>query len=76
MNRGSISIGLSVVAAAAGVTGIITRPFLLIPIGLLFLLVAAKLSDNRRVTMPAAAILALGALAGTAIAVGFTQPLY
>jgi hypothetical protein len=76
VNRGSISIGLSVVAAAAGVTGIITRPFLLIPIGLLFLLVAAKLSDNRRVTMPAAAILALGALAGTAIAVGFTQPLY
>jgi hypothetical protein len=76
VNRESASIALSVVAAAAGIAGIVTRPFLLVPIGLLFLLVASKLTEDRRVTLAAAMILALGALAGAAVAVGFTQPLY
>jgi hypothetical protein len=76
VKRDTISAALSVVAAALGIVGIVTRPFLFVPIGLLLLLVAAKLTADRRFTAPAAGILALGALAGAAIAVGFTQPLY
>ena len=76
MKRDSISAAFAVVAAALGIVAIVTRPFLFAPIGLLFLLVAAKLTSDRRFTAPATAILALGALAGTAVAVGFTQPLY
>ena len=76
MSRESVSTVLAVAAAALGIVAIVTRPFLFAPIGLLFLLVAAKLTSDRRFTAPATAILALGALAGTAVAVGFTQPLY
>jgi hypothetical protein len=76
VNRESISSALALAAAALGIVSIITRPFLFAPIGLLCLLAAAKLSANRRFTLPAAGILALGALAGAAVAVGFTQPLY
>ena len=76
MRRDTISSALSIVAAVLGIVGIVTRPFLFVPIGLLLLLVAAKLTADRRFTAPAAGILALGALAGAAIAVGFTQPLY
>jgi hypothetical protein len=76
VKRDTISSALAVVAAALGIVAIVTRPFLFAPIGLLFLLVAAKLTADRRFTAPAAGILALGALAGAAVAVGFTQPLY
>ena len=76
MNRESASTVFSVVAAAAGIASIVTRPFLCAPIGLLCLLVAAKLSANRKLTAPAAGVLVLGALAGAAVAVGFTKPLY
>jgi hypothetical protein len=70
---GSVVAGL---AAACGITSIITRPFLFGPIGLLLLLTSVKLTADRRWTTPAAAIIALGGLAGTAIAAGFTKPLY
>jgi hypothetical protein len=76
VSRESASIAFSAIAAAAGIVAIVTRPFLFTPIGLLFLLVAAKLTADRRLTTPAAMILAVGALAGTAVAVGFTKPLY
>ena len=76
VNRESASTAFSVVAAAAGIAAIVTRPFLCAPIGLLCLLVAAKLSANRKLTAPATAVLAIGALAGAAVAVGFTKPLY
>jgi hypothetical protein len=76
VNRDSLAWGFAAVAAAAGIAAIVTRPFLLAPIGLIFLLIAAKLTSDRRVTVPATAILALGALAGAAVAVGFTKPLY
>jgi hypothetical protein len=67
---------LSVVAAAAGIAAIVTRPFLCAPIGLLCLLAAAKLTRDRRFTAAALGVLAMGALAGAAVAVGFTKPLY
>jgi hypothetical protein len=70
---GSVVAGLS---AACGITSIITRPLLFGPIGLLLLLTSVKLTADRRWTAPAAAIIALGGLAGTAIAAGFTKPLY
>jgi hypothetical protein len=76
VNRASISTALAALAALAGIVAIITRPFLFAPIGLLCLLVASKLTSERRFTAPAAGLLALGALAGAAIAVGFTNPLY
>ena len=76
VNRESTATVLSVLAAALGIASIATRPFLLAPIGLLCLLTATKLSADRRVTGAAVAILALGALSGAAVAVGFTHPLY
>jgi hypothetical protein len=76
VTRETISTALSVAAAALGVVAIVTRPFLFAPIGMLCLLVAAKLSADRRFTTPASAILVLGAIAGAAVAVGFTNPLY
>jgi len=76
VSRTSAATVFSVLAAAAGIVAIVTRPFLVAPIGLLCLLVAAKLTADRRVTAPATAILVLGALAGAAVAVGFTKPLY
>ena len=76
MERDTISSALAVAAAALGIVAIVTRPFLFVPIGLLCLLVATRLTADRRFTVPAAGILALGALAGTAVEVGFTQPLY
>jgi hypothetical protein len=76
MKRESVSVALSIVAAAAGIVAIVTRPFLCAPIGLLCLLVAAKLTADRRFTAPALGILVVGALAGAAVAVGFTKPLY
>jgi hypothetical protein len=76
MKKEAVATALSAVAAAAGIVAIITRPFLFAPIGLLCLLVAAKLTADRRFTAPATAILVLGALAGCAVAVGFKNPLY
>ena len=76
MSRSTSANVLAILSAALGVVGIITRPFLFVPIGLVFLLVAAKLSQERRVTGMAAAFLALCALAGAAVAAGFTKPLY
>jgi hypothetical protein len=76
MNRQTAGTILAAVAAAAGIAAIITRPFLCAPIGLLCLLAAAKLTADRRFTAPATAILAVGALAGAAVAVGFMKPLY
>jgi hypothetical protein len=76
MSRESASGFFSAVAAAAGIAAIVTRPFLCAPIGVLCLLVAAKLSANRKLTAPATAVLVLGGLAGAAVAVGFTKPLY
>jgi hypothetical protein len=76
VDRRSIGIALAAVAAALGVVAIVMRPFLFAPIGLLVLAVAAKVTGEKRVTTPAAYVLALGALAGAAIAVGFTKPLY
>jgi len=76
VNRDTVGSALALVAAALGIAAIATRPFLLAPIGLLFLLVAAKLTGDRRFVAPAAGMLALGALAGAAVAAGFTQPLY
>ena len=76
MNRELVSKVLAAAAATLGIVAIATRPFLFAPIGLLCLLVSAKLTAERRFTAPAAGVLALGALAGAAVAVGFTQPLY
>jgi len=76
VSRDSIGAVLAIAAAVFGIVAIVTRPFLFAPIGLLCLLAAAKLTADRRFTAPAAAILALGALAGLAIAAGFTRPLY
>jgi hypothetical protein len=76
VNSRSVGSALAAAAGALGIVGIITRPFLFVPIGLLLLAVAAKVTDERRVTLLAAGVLALGALAGAAIAVGFTKPLY
>jgi hypothetical protein len=67
---------LAVAATVFGIVAIVTRPFLFAPIGVICLFAAAKLTADRRVTAPAMAVLALGALAGAAIAVGFTKPLY
>ena len=76
MKRDSWATVLAVVSGACGITSIITRPFLFGPIGLLLLLISVKLTANRRLTTPVAAIVALGGFAGAAIAVGFTKPLY
>ena len=76
MNRELVSKILAAAAATLGIVAIATRPFLFAPIGLLCLLVSAKLTAERRITAPAAGVLALGALAGAAVAVGFTRPLY
>jgi len=76
VNRELVSKVLAAAAATLGIVAIATRPFLFAPIGLLCLLVSAKLTAERRITAPAAGVLALGALAGAAVAVGFTRPLY
>ena len=76
MKRESVAGVLTVVAVALGIAAVVTRPFLFAPLGTLVLLVTAKLSANRRLTAPAAAIIAIGGMAGAAIAVGFTKPLY
>ena len=74
--RESTARAAALVAAACGVVAIVTRPFLFAPLGLIFLLFAARQSADRRVTGAALAVLAVGALAGTAVAVGYTKPLY
>jgi hypothetical protein len=76
MNRETTSTVLAVIAAACGIAAIVTRPFLFAPIGLLCLLAGTRMTRNQRFTRPAAAILALGALAGAAVAAAFAQPLY
>jgi hypothetical protein len=76
VSRDTVGVVLSVAAAAFGIVAIFTRPFLFAPIGLLCLFAAAKLTADRRFTGAATVILALGALTGAAIAVGFTRPLY
>ena len=76
MKRETWGATVAVLAAAFGITSIVTRPFLFGPIGFLLLLVSVKLTANRRWTASAAAIVALGGFAGTAIAAGFTKPLY
>src|SRR3954451_10314717 len=76
VNRASISTALAALAAMAGIVAVITRPFLFGPIGLLCLLVASRLTSERPFTAPAAGLPALGSLAGAAVAVVFTKPLY
>jgi hypothetical protein len=66
----------AVVATAAGIAAIVTRPFLFDPIGVIFLLITVKLTADRRLTGTVAAIVALGGLAGASIAVGFSKSLY
>src|SRR5438105_2563911 len=67
VTRQPVPATLSVLAAALGIAAIVTRPFLFAPIGMLALLLATKLTADRRITGTAAAILTLGALAGTAV---------
>jgi hypothetical protein len=76
VSRDSIGAVFAAAAAVFGIVAIITRPFLFAPIGVLCLFAAAKLTADRRFTAPAMVVLALGALTGAAIAVGFTRPLY
>ena len=76
MSRATLSNVSAVIAAAFGIVAIVTRPFLFAPIGLVFLLVSARQGPTRRFTGPALVVLTLGALAGTAVAAGFTKPLY
>ncbi len=76
MKRESVAGALAILAGALGIASVVIRPFLFAPIGMLVLLVATKLTANRRLTGPAATIIAIGGLAGAAIAVGFTKPLY
>ena len=76
MKRETWAAAIAALSGACGITSIVTRPFLFGPIGFLLLLVSAKLTANRRWTGAAAVIVALGGFAGTAIAVGFTKPLY
>src|SRR6266542_4521738 len=64
VKRDSVAGVFAMLAAACGIASIITRPFLFAPIGMLLLLVSVKLSADRRWTAPAAAIVALGGLAG------------
>lgn len=66
----------ALLGVALGIVGIVTRPFLFAPIGLVFILIAARQSEDRRVTTAAAGILAICGLAGAAVAAGFTKPLY
>ena len=76
VSRERLGTVFAVAAAAFGIVAIVTRPFLFAPLGAICLFAAAKLTADRRLTGPATAVLALGALAGAAIAVGFTRPLY
>ena len=76
MSRDRLGTLFAIAATAFGIVAIITRPFLFAPIGVLCLFVSVKLTADRRFTAPAAAVVALGALTGAAIAVGFTRPLY
>jgi hypothetical protein len=76
VKRETVGGALAVLAGAIGIVSIVTRPFLFGPIGLLTLLVAVKLTADRRLTAPAAALVAIGGLAGAAIAAAFSHPLY
>jgi hypothetical protein len=76
VKREQVGSALAVLAGILGIVTIVTRPFLFGMIATLVLLAATKLTASRRLTAPAAAIVGIGALAGAAIAVGFTQPLY
>ena len=76
MNRSTTADVLAVLAAAFGVVSVVTRPFLFAPIGLALLLAAVRTSRSTRFTVPALCILSIGALAGTAIAAAYTNPLY
>ena len=66
----------AILAGACGIVAIVTRPFLLAPIGLILLLFSARQSENQRFTLPVASLLALCAFAGAAIAAGYGKPLY
>jgi len=76
VSRGARANLLAVAAAVCGIVSIVNRPFLFAPLGLLFLLVGARATSDRRFTGTAAVVLTLGALAGTAVAAAFTKPLY
>jgi hypothetical protein len=76
VNRATLSTVCAAGAAICGIVSIVSRPFLFGPIGLIFVLIGARESQSRRFTGPALVVLTLGALAGTAIAAGFTKPLY
>lgn len=76
MSEGTLPKLLAIAAAVCGIVSIVTRPFLFGPLGLIFLLVSAKMLADRRYTMTAAIVLMLGAFAGMAVAAAFTKPLY
>lgn len=76
MSKATSANASAVIAAALGIVGLITRPFLFFPIGLFFLLASAKFSEERRLTAAVASFLAICAIAGAAIAAGFDKPLY
>jgi uncharacterized membrane protein YcaP (DUF421 family) len=76
VNWEKVTTVTSIIAAALGIAAIVFRPFLLVPIAMLFLYFSARQSPNQRLTLPVAVIVALGALAGAAVAAGFSKPLY
>jgi len=76
VSRNSFATVLSVVAAALGIVAVITRPFLFAPIGFLLVMIAVRLTADRRFTRPATVIVILGAFAGASLAAAMSNPLY
>ena len=76
VSRTTVPNILTAAAAALGIVSIITRPFLFAPIGMVLLMIAVRQSQDKRYTGMAAVVLSVGALAGAAIAAGYSKSLY
>lgn len=75
-SRETLWNGLTVVAVALAVVGVITRPFLFEPLAALCLLVSAKGTASRRFTGPGIAVITVCAVLGASLAVAFSHALY
>ena len=76
VTRVTVTRILAALAVALAIAAVVTRPFLFTPFAMLLLFVNAKLSADRRLVGAVAAVVALCAVAGASIAVGWSQPLY
>lgn len=68
--------GVAILAIVLAIVGVVTRPFLFVPIAAILMLIASKQTASDRLTRSGIVLIVLCAMAGASIAAAFSHALY